>query len=81
MTALVGRELAGDGIVAFTLQPGATVSETFVRNAERFGYDPASGVPLDTSAKVLAAIVTSADPMQYAAQYIDAVTFMNALAG
>jgi NAD(P)-dependent dehydrogenase (short-subunit alcohol dehydrogenase family) len=78
MTTLMGRELAGDGIVAFTLQPGATLSETFVRNAERFGYDPSYGAPLDTSAKVLAAIVTSADPMQYAGQYIDAVSFMTA---
>jgi len=80
MTTLLGRELAADGIVAFTLQPGATLSETYIRNAERFGLDPSFGAPLDTSAKVLTAIVTSADPMQYAAQYIDAVTFMNAQA-
>lgn len=81
LTTLVAKELAEDGIVAFTLQPGAAVSESFKHNASRFGFDPSMGIPLDTPARALAAILTSPQPMDYSARYIDAAPFLTQLAG
>jgi NAD(P)-dependent dehydrogenase (short-subunit alcohol dehydrogenase family) len=79
MTTLLAQELANDNIVAFTLNPGAAVTESFKHNANRFGFDPSIGTSVDLPVQALASIVTSTEPMQYAARYIDAVKFVSEL--
>jgi NAD(P)-dependent dehydrogenase (short-subunit alcohol dehydrogenase family) len=75
MSTLVAQELAKDGIVVLTLDPGAPASETFMHTAERFGWDPTWATPLAVPAKTVAYLATCADPMAYSARYIDAVAF------
>jgi len=75
MSTLLAQELAKDGIVVVTLAPGPAVTEAFVHNATRFGFDPSFGTPVDLPVRAVSAIVTSLDPMQYAGRYIDALSF------
>ena len=74
MSTLLASELAKDGIVVFTLAPGPAVTESFVHNVARFGFDPSFGTPVDLPVRAVSKILTAADPMHYAA-YIDAVEF------
>jgi NAD(P)-dependent dehydrogenase (short-subunit alcohol dehydrogenase family) len=75
MSTLVAQELAEDGIVVVTMNPGGAVTESFVHNAERFGWDPSMGTPVSMPAKTVGYLATCAEPMQHAATYVDAVTF------
>jgi len=75
MSTLVAQELAEDDIVVFTMNPGGARTESFVHNANRFGFDPAMGTPVEMPAKTVGYIATCDDPMVYAATYVDAVSF------
>jgi NAD(P)-dependent dehydrogenase (short-subunit alcohol dehydrogenase family) len=75
MTTLLAQELAEYNIVAFTLHPGGARTEQFEHHAKKLGFDPAFGTPVELPAKAVAHILTSVEPMQYAARYIDSVTF------
>jgi NAD(P)-dependent dehydrogenase (short-subunit alcohol dehydrogenase family) len=81
MTTLLAQELAKDNIVAFTLNPGAALTEAFRHHAEVVGFDPSFGTPVAMPAITVAHIVTSEEPMQYAARYVDSVAFASALEG
>ena len=73
MSTLLASELAKDGIVVFTLAPGPAVTESFVHNATKFGFDPSFGTPVELPVRAVSKILTASDPMRYAARYIDAV--------
>ncbi|MGE0880278.1 MAG: SDR family NAD(P)-dependent oxidoreductase [Acidimicrobiia bacterium] len=75
MTTLIARELAEDNIVVATVNPGAARSESFVHNANRFGFPIEMSTPLACPAKTVGFLATSDAPLTYAATYIDAVTF------
>lgn len=75
MSTLVAQELAEHGIVVVTMNPGGAATESFKHNASRFGWDPDWGTPVWMPAKTVAYLATCADPMAYAATYIDAVSF------
>lgn len=75
MSTLVAQELAEDGIVVVTMNPGGAATESFVHNARRFGWDPSLGTPVWMPAKAVAHLATSPDAMTFAASYLDAVTF------
>ena len=75
MSTLAASELAKDGIVVFTLAPGPAVTESFVHNAAKFGFDPSFGTPVDLPVRAVSTILTANDPMRYAARYIDAIRF------
>ncbi len=75
MSTLVAQELAEDGIVVVTMNPGGAVTESFLHNARRFGFDPSFGTPVVMPAKTVGYLATCADPMSFAATYIDAVSF------
>src|SRR5262249_3990034 len=53
MTTLVAQELAEDGIVAFTLNPGGAMTESYIHNAARFGWDPSIATPVWMPAKTV----------------------------
>jgi NAD(P)-dependent dehydrogenase (short-subunit alcohol dehydrogenase family) len=74
-STLVAQELAEDNIVVLTLNPGGATTESFVHNARRFGWDPSMGTPVALPAKTVGYLATCPDPMQYAASFVDAVTF------
>jgi NAD(P)-dependent dehydrogenase (short-subunit alcohol dehydrogenase family) len=75
MSTLVAQELAEDKIVVVTMNPGGAATESFIHNARRFGWDPSMGTPVALPAKTIGYLATFSDPMQYAAAFIDAVTF------
>jgi NAD(P)-dependent dehydrogenase (short-subunit alcohol dehydrogenase family) len=75
MSTLVAQELAEDDIVVLTMNPGGAATESFFHNAERFGWDPSMATPLSMPAKTVGYLATCADPMTYAATYVDAVAF------
>lgn len=75
MSTLVAQELAKHGIVVLTMNPGGAATESFKRNARRFGWDPALGTPVWMPAKTVGHIAISDDPMAWAATFVDAVAF------
>jgi NAD(P)-dependent dehydrogenase (short-subunit alcohol dehydrogenase family) len=75
MSTLVAQELAEDGIVVLTMNPGGAATESFMHNAQRFGWDPSMATPMSMPAKTVGYLATCADPMAYAATYVDAVSF------
>jgi NAD(P)-dependent dehydrogenase (short-subunit alcohol dehydrogenase family) len=75
MSTLIAQELAEDGIVVVTMNPGGAATESFVHNAKRFGFDPAMGTPVAMPAKTVGYLATCDNPMTYAATYVDAVSF------
>jgi NAD(P)-dependent dehydrogenase (short-subunit alcohol dehydrogenase family) len=79
MSTLVAQELAEDGIVVVTMNPGGAATESFQANAKRFGWDPSLGTSMAYPAKTVGHLATCENPMQYAATYIDAVPFAEEL--
>lgn len=75
MSTLLAQELAEDGIVVVTMNPGGAATESFRHNARRFGWDPEWGTPVWMPAKTVGYLAKCDDPMSYAATYIDAVAF------
>jgi NAD(P)-dependent dehydrogenase (short-subunit alcohol dehydrogenase family) len=75
MSTLIAQELAEDGIVVVTMNPGGAATESFKHNAKRFGWDPEWGTPVWMPAKTVGHLATCEDPMAYAATYVDAVAF------
>jgi 3-oxoacyl-[acyl-carrier protein] reductase len=75
MSTLVAQELAEDGIVVLTMNPGGAATESFMHNAERFGWDPSMATPMWMPAKTVGYLASCAEPMAYAATYVDAVAF------
>ncbi|HEY7106143.1 MAG TPA: SDR family NAD(P)-dependent oxidoreductase [Acidimicrobiia bacterium] len=75
MTTLVAQELAEDNIAVVTMNPGGAMTESFVHNAKRFGFDPAMGTPVAMPAKTVGYLATCDDPLAYSATFIDAVSF------
>jgi NAD(P)-dependent dehydrogenase (short-subunit alcohol dehydrogenase family) len=75
MSTLVAQELAEDGIVVLTMNPGGAATESFMHNAERFGWDPSMATPMSMPAKTVGYLASCPDPMAYAATYVDAVAF------
>jgi NAD(P)-dependent dehydrogenase (short-subunit alcohol dehydrogenase family) len=75
MTTLIARELAEANIVALTLTPGSARTERFEEHARTLGIDPAVGIPPELSARALATVLTSSEPMQYAGRFIEAADF------
>jgi NAD(P)-dependent dehydrogenase (short-subunit alcohol dehydrogenase family) len=75
MSTLVAQELAEDNIVVLTMNPGGAATESFVHNANRFGWDPSWGTPVAMPAKTVGFLATCDDPMAFAATYVDAVSF------
>jgi NAD(P)-dependent dehydrogenase (short-subunit alcohol dehydrogenase family) len=75
MSTLVAQELAEDGIVVLTMNPGGAATEAFRHNARRFGWDPEWGTPVWMPAKTVGYLASCPDPMIYAATYVDAIAF------
>jgi 3-oxoacyl-[acyl-carrier protein] reductase len=75
MTTFVAQELAKDNIVAVTLTPGPALTESFKHNSAKFGFDQAFATPVELPVRALREVVTSPDPMQYAATFIDSLSF------
>ncbi|HVX18821.1 MAG TPA: SDR family NAD(P)-dependent oxidoreductase [Acidimicrobiales bacterium] len=75
MSTLLAQELAEDGIVVVTMNPGGAATESFQHNATRFGWDPNLGTPVWMPAKTVGHLATCDDPMAYAGTFVDAVTF------
>jgi NAD(P)-dependent dehydrogenase (short-subunit alcohol dehydrogenase family) len=75
MSTLIAQELAEHGIVVLTMNPGGAKTESFIHNANRFGFDPAMATPVALPAKTVGYIATCDDPMQFAGRYVDAVSF------
>ena len=79
MTTLLAQELAKDNVVACTLTPGPALTESFKHNAAKFGFDEGFATPVELPVLALREIVTSPDPMQYAARFIDSLSFAGRL--
>ena len=79
MTTLLAQELAKDNVVACTLTPGPALTESFKHNAAKFGFDEGFATPVELPVLALREIVTSPDPMQYAARFIDSLSFADRL--
>jgi len=75
MSTLLAQELAEQGIVVVTMNPGGAATESFKHNARRFGWDPEWGTPVWMPAKTVGYLATCDDPMAHAATYVDAVAF------
>ena len=75
MSTLIAQELAEDNIVVVTMNPGGAATESYFHNARRFGWDPSIATPVAMPAKTVGYLATCADPMIYAARYLDAVAF------
>jgi len=75
MSTLLAQELAEDGIVVLTLNPGGAATESYHHNARRFGWDASIATPVAMPAKTVGFLATCDDPMAYAGRYVDAVTF------
>lgn len=71
MSTTVALELAEDNIVVFTLFPGGAKTENFIRNAKLAGIDPDLGTPVEVPARAVGYVATCADPMAYAALFLD----------
>jgi NAD(P)-dependent dehydrogenase (short-subunit alcohol dehydrogenase family) len=75
MSTLLAQELAEQGIVVVTMNPGGAATESFKHNARRFGWDPEWGTPVWIPARTVGYLATCDDPMAHAATYVDAVAF------
>jgi NAD(P)-dependent dehydrogenase (short-subunit alcohol dehydrogenase family) len=74
MSTLLARELAEDGIVVCTVNPGGAASEMHYHHMARLGI-AANPTPLALPAKTIGHIATCEDPMSFAATFVDSVSF------